>query len=1129
MSYIVDIKDAIRKLDAGPFQNLCDNFLREIGYKNIVGLGSQPGTNKTTFGTPDTYYCFDDNNKYIFIEYTTQQDSIYRKISEDIQKCLDEDYTHISHDKISEIFYFHTTSNITSQQDNELKALCESKGILLKVWGIDYFANKLYDDHKYLVKQHLHISIATQQILPYNDFISSYNSAKTAAPIDTEFKFRNEEIDNILESLKDNYAVLLCGDAGVGKTRLALECCKRYSEQNNYKILCIRNNAQPIYDDLYLFFRKSDKYIILIDDANELSELETIIRFFVETKDLDFKIILTVRNYAAEIVNITLKSFLNLKVQQISPLKDNEIEELIKNEFGIKNPEFLNRIIKISEGNARIAFLAGKIAVESNTLESIEDVTDIYASYYGKFLSGINLNERNLLSAAAILSFIGPIRLDSLDKIYDTLCAYNITAEEYKKSLYQLHSYEIVDIYRDKAVKFSDQCLSNYLLYYVFIEKRWLKLSDIIRYTFKLNQTQTIYSMNILINLFINQDNQDYLFSEIKELWNKLKTEDSIFFWEYVKVFYAANPIEALLLIRNKITDTSKMDLKPEYLIVDDRYNSVTDDILNILGGFANTKELDAVLDLYFIYFEKRPDMFNQFYYIVVNKYGINIECYKFNFYTPIKFIEKLVTKINSTQNQSFIKLFVYVAKYYLKTHFDGVENKRGNVVSIFQFDLQNYIDVLKYRDIIWNMLIELYSKNAEKEFIEDVLYNFGNEFSKASNEIIQNDFRHIINLISMVDNKNTYYFCSIINNIIHLCKDADIEYDSDLNEYINSETFKMFQIFNRLDDDYSDLKWDEKNDFFKMIVFISDTNVSKCHDFNNAVNYIFESVFNNTDYYMEAVKRFLGTSNQLSLNPYQQLNLMFQKYSDVEIWDMISEFPDQCRNTWQYCYFTTLPVEFIDERKLKLWYDFLKNDSDKYILSSFNRDLLFLKRFQNLDEDVIVKSCKIIDTKRNYSDFIVKLYFDLLFNTLPQNVEEVVEAFNGHYEFLCELYLTNLSLQNHCDHKGLFLKAIYEKYPNILNLLFSQYYKSKSFLRCEDTTRLNRLFELDGYIEIFDCIMDIILHIQEERYLFSDDEILGILSNGAVDKQYADRTDIWIKHYISTYSNDKLKISLLF
>ena len=52
--------------------------------------------------------------------------------------------TSIPHDKIKEIIYCHTSSNITPSQDNEIKKLCQDVGIKLSVIGIDTLAEDLY-------------------------------------------------------------------------------------------------------------------------------------------------------------------------------------------------------------------------------------------------------------------------------------------------------------------------------------------------------------------------------------------------------------------------------------------------------------------------------------------------------------------------------------------------------------------------------------------------------------------------------------------------------------------------------------------------------------------------------------------------------------------------------------------------------------------------------------------------------------------------------------------------------------------------------------------------------------------------------------------------------------------------
>lgn len=59
-----------------------------------------------------------------------------------------------------------------------------------------------------------------------------------------------------------------------------------------------------------------------------------------------------------------------------------KIEEIIKKNLGIKNQQYIDRICEISNGNARIAMIAGTTAVKENSLLSLADVSKLYESYY---------------------------------------------------------------------------------------------------------------------------------------------------------------------------------------------------------------------------------------------------------------------------------------------------------------------------------------------------------------------------------------------------------------------------------------------------------------------------------------------------------------------------------------------------------------------------------------------------------------------------------------------------------------------------------------------------------------------------------------------------------------------------
>lgn len=226
MANIETIKQKILQLDAGSFQNLCDSYLYKIGYPNIVSLGGEPGTQKTTLGTPDTYF-ITANGKYVFVEYTTQRTKLFAKIRNDLEKCLDTAKTGVPHDKISEIIYCHTSSNLTPFQDSEVKTLCEDVGIKLTVIGIDKLAEDIYLFHHNLSRDFLGISISTNQIQSYDEFIISYNSNKMAAPIDTKFLFREKEFQDIGDAYLKVDVVILSGSAGTGKNTFGFALCKK--------------------------------------------------------------------------------------------------------------------------------------------------------------------------------------------------------------------------------------------------------------------------------------------------------------------------------------------------------------------------------------------------------------------------------------------------------------------------------------------------------------------------------------------------------------------------------------------------------------------------------------------------------------------------------------------------------------------------------------------------------------------------------------------------------------------------------------------------------------------------------------------------------------------------------------
>lgn len=456
MPKIIDIERKIDELNGGQFQALCDNLLSKQGYKNLVKIGTKEGSSKTTKGTPDSYFKT-ENGKYIFVEYTTKKDNLFKKIKDDIEKCLDVEKTEIRDSDIEEIIYCYTSSNLLPKEDKELMNICEKRGILLKLYGINEIANDIYNKYKIIAKEHLNLSLDTGQIFEVEDFIRKYDSYDMVPPLSTKFQFREKEIEEIISNFEKNKIILLHGAAGVGKTRLALEVAQRISNEKDYKLLCIKSNKQAIFEDLKSYINTENKYLIFVDDINELINPKILLDYL--TNDSKIKLIFTIRNYAKEAIlnniNEITSSVFAIEIKKIS---DEEIKEFLIQNMEIRNEHYISKIQEIAQGNTRIAYMAGKLAIKAQNLSSVSNATELYSIYYDKYLQETDIvKNRNLCKTLSIVSIIRKLDLENSNLITFFLNFFEISNKEFENSIYELEKLEILEIYRKRIVLMNEQ------------------------------------------------------------------------------------------------------------------------------------------------------------------------------------------------------------------------------------------------------------------------------------------------------------------------------------------------------------------------------------------------------------------------------------------------------------------------------------------------------------------------------------------------------------------------------------------------------------------------------------------------------------------------------------------------
>ena len=266
--------------------------------------------------------------------------------------------------------------------------------------------------------------------------------------------------------------------------------------------------------------------------------------------------------------------------------------------------------------------MAGEIALNTQRLDSINDASELYEDYYGTYMKENPLSASDdLLIAAGIIAFLDRIHLDYADRLLPLLQPKNISLDTFIESIRKLNDMEVVDIFFDKAVRFSEQSLSNYLLKYVYFDRKLISLKTMLKVLFISNRGSVVASINTLLNVFRKKELHDFIESEVLAAWDELKEEQPDVFPEFVKVFFRFRPNETLLILKQAIEDADETLLGIDDIDMSSHrsYRNTSDEIIEMLSGFADMEDLPTALDLMFAYYLKRPDLFTEFCSICTN------------------------------------------------------------------------------------------------------------------------------------------------------------------------------------------------------------------------------------------------------------------------------------------------------------------------------------------------------------------------------------------------------------------------------------------------------------------------------------------------------------------------------
>lgn len=1151
MSKITEIENAIIQMGDGEFQKFCDTFLsNKAQYGLIHGFGMKAGTTKTTVGNPDTYFRRNDG-KYIFVVYTTQQTHIFSKIQEDIEKCFDPDRTGVQCEDIAEIVCCHTSSNLSAGDDKKLHDICYLKDVKLTIFGVDEIAQQIYRDYPALARDFLGISIDTNQIIDVANFVYLYNSSKMAAPLDTVFQDR-EELEVLKQRIRENEVVIVHGSAGVGKTRIVIEAIKNVASVDGYRLLCIKNNNLPIFEDLISYTNRpgADRYLFFIDDANEFTELNLILDYLKKDTSSKFKIVLTVRDYAKDGVKNAVLKKVQPSLLEIKPVSEEVIRKFLDVNLGIRNEQFVDAIVQIAEGNLRIAYMAGQIAKESKSLNAVHDATQVYEQYYASVVDREIGNDNELCLTAGVLSLVKAVMLDKLDKpnyLGEILEIADINIKRFRLNIDRLFHMEVVDIHMDQVAAISDQCLSNYMLYYVFFLRKMIPFSVILTNGFLYFKNGVIQSINTLLNIFSKRELRDYMKEEVIKTWNNFRENNTAYYEDFARVFHMFCPVEAFIIAKEKIDKIEQKALNNKR--VDFKRNTIRNEekVLGFLTGFHSTIYFNTAMDLFFEYSKKSEENAVTGLNWLKNNYGFDLREYHTDYYDEIIITKKMLENLQESVIIQQIA-FEYV-KDALAFEFHSSELGHGKLIRTYKIKLINSDGVKEYRKNCWKIIGELVQLDAIGEEVYSLIDSYSKSIRADDDKSILMDDKPFIEEIIMLLKKNPIRSAIITRDVQSAFRKREIDIS------VSSKCFELpeWKLYERLEGKriYSGLTYEEyKNkrdsnineyaenlsieDIGSFLILckslIDSLGERSRFSITEGINRIIRSICQDCNK-ATIVYKYMLSEEWIECDIAAPLQAMFRCMPINQLWEDVSSITDpRRRNKWQFDYFALIPEELVTDSVYQQLLGFLRDDSDKDICQSGYRNIRFLDKYLKVDGDAYIRASRIILDKRNYNGYMIEIYLMFLFDEDVYSPKEIIKLYAHNMSLLKDIFFYMLDTAGMTDVKGNLLIELLEADESWIDEYADIVCRSIKKSRENNHIYYQWIWKSDHFMTFFDKIY---IRICEECNDYSngwrlEDAFGEILSHGQEDVDLIKRQEMWVIHTIEMYK-DSPQIIFLF
>ncbi|HDR4884567.1 TPA: ATP-binding protein [Bacillus cereus] len=1139
MSKLQSIENALMEINETVFQELCDGYLviRNENYTAFSRTGSQSGKQKTRKGTPDSFFLL-PNGKYIFVECSTNISSGVKKLGEDIQKCLNEEKTGVPISDIAEIILC-INFNLKASEVQELKELLSKTKIVLTMVTLNSLAIELQQNHRDLAHQYLGLPLDTGQIVSIERFIEEYNRAsnRISTPLDNKFIHREIEVSALKGALCNSDFIILTGAPGVGKTKLAIETIKEFVKENKeFSAYSVSYKNYTLLEDLFQYLKKDKNYILFVDDANRIDSFDQIKGFYRSPRKGKLKIVITVRDYALQEIDRRCNEFAPQHIN-VPKLNDEQIIDIIKTDsFEILNSDYQREIVRIADGNPRLAIMAALLVRKEQKLNTLSDVSDLFENYFSTFIKDQAefLNDF-YIQCLGLISFFYTIPYKDRELVTNILSDFEIDYYDFIDVIDKLDKWELVEI-QFGHVKIPEQNLSTYFFYRSFIKDNLLSFEILLRQYFDLNEDRFRECIIPANNTFGPKNVMTKLNSKLIAHWNTIKVDEDKAY-RFLSIFWFYLGGQTLEFVYDKIVNLPVVDVE-EYSVnyENNEFSYNRNETIELLSQFFRPiPSFQDALELAFEFTRKSPQHLPELVHkirevLTFDRYDENT-----GFYRQKVLFELLVKGLNEG-DKLYSTVFYELAKTFLDFEFHHTKEGRNYTVYWYDYQLRNIQPIQEFRTEIWKALDTYFSSNPNKTF--EIFQSYiGNP--RTVKEIMEFDMSFVLEIIENYFTVDSFEKCRYVQEYIRWCKRHSIlnpNFPSLIEKFTNP-MYERFLIidwnrsrdkeFDQFDDweEYERLKEaeirssfifhskEEIKIFYDDFVYLKD----KVRDnwfYDRIIDIVIEeNCLNNFDLGMYILQLIIKENNTIGYIPkavfYNQLNTQERVR---RVWDLMLNESFKHKMQWELSFYENIHESLTSHDIPKAIINSI-NNTEESVTIYFQELEKFLTIQPNLFEEVL-KTIVEKNSRRIAKLYVLDDVFVKYFDKLGDDIGIIKEA-----------YLQQNTLKDHFDYNGKGLLNILKNDPSFLMDFVNARYNVADRRFVKDKVNLSFIWEIENIenqlIRVFDAVVE-----KESR--------VGILEHFCnnffrdLKDTYQLKADIFLFDYVKSNYNNIIKMNVV-